>query len=549
MGKRGAFCLGVFGALLISTLAHADGVFVWQKGVDIEEPSQKAVILYDDGIEDLVLQVQYAGEPADFAWVVPLPSEPKVSRVDGDVFSELSLHTQQRARIGMQSLGAMPSEAEGVEVLQHQKIGIYDVAVLQYGDAASLVKWLNENGFTLPDKAEPIIADYVKRKWIFSALRIHPDAKELWAQGKVEKGTLAPLKFTFASPQIVYPLKISSLNKGKCEVLIYVLYKDAVVHPSFDAQAPSVFSLREANRPYLARALDADRKFFATVGKEQLPICAQVLPRLEARAFYLSKLRRQFNAAEMQYDPVFTTPEELDVLQQVAFVTRQAGQAAESYSPVPTSALFLRTPSGVSKFVQQRLTKSQRVGDGCFALLSYVSTPEALAVLESAASNPDLDTRRALVRGLRLLPNDRCVPLLTKLAEEKDLVGLACEALAATGTDSALKALSELATAKSRTTSHDTEKLMEANRSRRCALTSLSTIGNPKLIETYKRALENGDLSDNEEYYCIEGLGHINDPSAVALLKQLSESSKNGKNRELAKSLLQPRKPLRPARR
>jgi hypothetical protein len=61
----------------------ADGVFVWNQGVDLYEPSQKAAILYDDGIEELVLQVKYKGKASDFGWLVPLPSRPEVTAADG----------------------------------------------------------------------------------------------------------------------------------------------------------------------------------------------------------------------------------------------------------------------------------------------------------------------------------------------------------------------------------------------------------------------------------------------------------------------------------
>ena len=56
--------------LLVLCLAGrvlADGCFVWNKGVDLYEPSQKAVILHHDGIEDLILQVKYEGTATDFA--------------------------------------------------------------------------------------------------------------------------------------------------------------------------------------------------------------------------------------------------------------------------------------------------------------------------------------------------------------------------------------------------------------------------------------------------------------------------------------------------
>jgi len=60
-------CLAWFPRVLL-----ADGVFVWNKGVDLYEPSQKAVILHADGVEDLVLQgLETIGDPR----AIPLAEE------------------------------------------------------------------------------------------------------------------------------------------------------------------------------------------------------------------------------------------------------------------------------------------------------------------------------------------------------------------------------------------------------------------------------------------------------------------------------------------
>jgi hypothetical protein len=57
-------------ALLSARLVvvHADGCFVfkWNKQIDINEPTQKAIILHDAGREDLLLQVKYEGPLAEF---------------------------------------------------------------------------------------------------------------------------------------------------------------------------------------------------------------------------------------------------------------------------------------------------------------------------------------------------------------------------------------------------------------------------------------------------------------------------------------------------
>src|SRR5438445_9048747 len=86
--------------LTLSALAHlpvlADGCFVfrWDKKIDINEPTQKAIILHDTGREDVLLQVKYEGPLEEFGWLIPVPSVPKVEKGSMEAFYELSQLTQ-----------------------------------------------------------------------------------------------------------------------------------------------------------------------------------------------------------------------------------------------------------------------------------------------------------------------------------------------------------------------------------------------------------------------------------------------------------------------
>ena len=70
-------------ALLTPAAALADGMFVvpkfvWDKHKDINEPAQKAILVYDVGREDLILQVKYEGPVDEVGWLIPVPNLPTV---------------------------------------------------------------------------------------------------------------------------------------------------------------------------------------------------------------------------------------------------------------------------------------------------------------------------------------------------------------------------------------------------------------------------------------------------------------------------------------
>jgi hypothetical protein len=135
--------------------ADADGVFVMKKRAnldpkshakDITEPVQKALIIHDNGVEQLILQVSYKGDASEFAWPVPTPSRPKVSKVDAPVFHLLHRATAPNVKYWFdadQKIGGFYGKGKAtalsapggldVQVFEEKQVGAYDIAVLRAG--------------------------------------------------------------------------------------------------------------------------------------------------------------------------------------------------------------------------------------------------------------------------------------------------------------------------------------------------------------------------------------------------------------------------------
>src|SRR3712207_3289648 len=75
--------------LLLAAAVLADGHFVEREPRALAEPTQKAVIVHRNGVEDLILQVRYAGASEDFAWIVPTPTRPYPHECSKSVFQDL----------------------------------------------------------------------------------------------------------------------------------------------------------------------------------------------------------------------------------------------------------------------------------------------------------------------------------------------------------------------------------------------------------------------------------------------------------------------------
>jgi len=209
--------------LLDTWQVSGDGCFLGSKGADLEEPSQKAVIYFQKGRETLLLQVKYEGTAKDFAWIVPLPSKPEIKAIktEDSPFSELSYYTQ--VRVPRDPTSYFLYDDYSVKIIERKSVGVFDITVLNASNPETLAVWLRKNGYSLPDNIFPILNHYVKKKWIYIAMRINLDKITEEIEKKLNKGTLQPIRFIFKTPKAVYPLRISSINEGKTDVLLYAL--------------------------------------------------------------------------------------------------------------------------------------------------------------------------------------------------------------------------------------------------------------------------------------------------------------------------------------
>ena len=93
-------------------------------------------------------------------------------------------------------------------MIGREVVGGYDVARLAADDPQALSDWLDENGYTLPEGAEPILSEYVEEGWKFVAIRLAPDSD----------GFIKPLDVEFPTDEFVYPMKLSQLAEDPIDL-------------------------------------------------------------------------------------------------------------------------------------------------------------------------------------------------------------------------------------------------------------------------------------------------------------------------------------------
>lgn len=220
MGRKTFLLLFCFVVLSL----QADGFLISPYPSDyflLSKADQKAFIYYDGRNETLILSLDYAGKAKDLAWLIPTPTQPKVTKAPKDFFQNLgkllSLYKMDTSLTT--GYGGLPAgKSEKVIVIERKQVGIFQIAVLSSNDPDALYKWCKQEGYNLPSATPFVVKPYIDNKWFFVAVKIEKSSSR--GEETIE-ASIHPLKIEFETSQIVYPLRISYLNRlslgGKVE--------------------------------------------------------------------------------------------------------------------------------------------------------------------------------------------------------------------------------------------------------------------------------------------------------------------------------------------
>ncbi len=143
--------------------------------------------------------------------VVPTPTPATVELGDVAVFDALERELRARGdhRVGLVGAEGSPSETAARArpggspvVLDQVQLGPIQATTLAADDAQGLTDWLDVNGYALPDAVAAQLGPYVDDGWSFVALKLTADLPF--------DGELDPIRFTFDSDELVYPMRMSA---------------------------------------------------------------------------------------------------------------------------------------------------------------------------------------------------------------------------------------------------------------------------------------------------------------------------------------------------
>ncbi|HEX5271080.1 MAG TPA: DUF2330 domain-containing protein, partial [Gemmataceae bacterium] len=194
------------------------------KDKDVLQPAQKAFLTWDDRekVETFTVQPKFEGNAADFGMVIPTPARPKLDEMPRGFFKELAVFTilepmdlskyknfnlPKGSARGFGDDRAKEQKKETVKVLETGVVGSLDYKIIQASKADDLYEWLKDNKYSYSGD-EATLDFYIKKGWFFTTMKIDPMQMKKRKDGSYE-GEVTPTRFTFASENLVYPLKIT----------------------------------------------------------------------------------------------------------------------------------------------------------------------------------------------------------------------------------------------------------------------------------------------------------------------------------------------------
>jgi hypothetical protein len=222
--------LGALGLGIVSMAAMADDARAC--GGCFHGPTQNGDVITDHRMifsvspqqTTLYDEIEYQGNPASFAWVLPIHGQVQVGLSADILFSSLDSATQTTiespnlppcnscscAEFGAPSAGGSSGSSSGggnggVTVISQSVVGPYDTVQLQSTNPTALSDWLTANGFAIPTDIQPIIAAYVQEGFDFLALKLQP------GQGVQ---AMRPVSVTTSGAGLSLPLRMVSAGTG-----------------------------------------------------------------------------------------------------------------------------------------------------------------------------------------------------------------------------------------------------------------------------------------------------------------------------------------------
>ncbi len=191
-------------------------------GGEVSVDREIAMVRWDGDLEEIVMQLAMSANTGNTGLVVPTPNPATVTLGDPQLFEDLVESIQPEiiveydwwGSLGFGSAGGAPDGSGAPVILSQVQLGPIEATTLAADDTEGLQVWLDENGYALPEAVSAQLGPYVDEGWSFVALKLTSD--------EPFDGDLDPIRFTFETDELVYPMRMSAAATTAQTVRLYL---------------------------------------------------------------------------------------------------------------------------------------------------------------------------------------------------------------------------------------------------------------------------------------------------------------------------------------
>lgn len=240
--------------VLVAMISHEAsafcGFYVSKADGTLKNKTSQVIIVRDGNRNVITMYNDFQGNIKDFAMVVPVPvvlEKSDIKVVDQQIFSTLNEYSKPRLveyfdqnpcaqyyynkdvrglvpGVAMESAKVrddLKRKQETVKIEAKYIVGEYDILILGATESSGLKKWLDENGYKIPPKAEEVLEPYIKSNLKFFVVKVNEEEKK-----KVPGNFLRPIQITFRSPKFMLPIRLGMANAdGDQDMIVYAFTK------------------------------------------------------------------------------------------------------------------------------------------------------------------------------------------------------------------------------------------------------------------------------------------------------------------------------------
>lgn len=228
--------------------AQACGGFFCSSGSTVNQAAERILFAQDaDGRVTMIVEIAYTGPAHEFAWILPVPGEPKIGVSSGVVFQRLQAATNPSYTLNMRVEGECKTEGglfarsasggggfadagasydeeggPGVDVRAEGTVGPYDYVLIAVSDAVALddpaqlaIDWLMDNGYDVAATGPDVLRPYLEDGLNLLAFRLTKGSGT---------GSIRPVQLTFEAGLPSIPIRPTAVAASEdMGVMVWVV--------------------------------------------------------------------------------------------------------------------------------------------------------------------------------------------------------------------------------------------------------------------------------------------------------------------------------------